>query len=109
MSDVFTAEKKEVLDHYKITHVVTVSGGIKPRHKEHFEYLVLPIDDSPEQDLRQYFKRAIEFIDGALTANPTNVVLVHCAAGISRSGGIVCAYLMWRQKWTFQNAWLYGR
>ena len=44
---------------------------------------------------------AIKFIDEA--------VLVHCAAGVSRSGGIILAYLMWKMLWSFDNAWLYAR
>ena len=86
-----------------------MSGGIKPRYPQLYYYLVLPIDDSPEENLKKYFKQAIDYIDTALTQNPTNRVLVHCAAGISRSGGIVCAYLMWLQKWSFDNAWKYGQ
>lgn len=109
MSDVFTAENMQVLDQHKITHIVTVSGGIKPRYPHLFEYLVLPIDDSPDQMLKKHFLPAIEFIDKAIEGNPNNKVLVHCAAGISRSGGIVCAYIMWKQKWTFDNAWKFGR
>jgi protein-tyrosine phosphatase len=74
--------------------------------------LVLPIDDQSDQDLKKYFKQAIEFIDTALYqshAKGHTAVLVHCAAGISRSGGIVIAYLMWKQQWTFDNAWKYAQ
>ena len=45
MSDVWTAEDLEALKRNQITHIVTVSGGIKPRFPDLFEYLVLPIDD----------------------------------------------------------------
>ncbi len=88
---------------------MTVSGGIKPRYPQFFEYLVLPIDDNPEENLKKYFKQSIDFIDQALSSSPSTRVLIHCAAGISRSGGITCAYLMWCQRWSFDTAWLYGR
>ena len=87
-----------------------MSGGIKPKYAHLYDYLVCPIDDAADQDIKQHFKAAIEFIDQALYSGiSTNVVLVHCAAGISRSGAIVCAYLMWKQKWNFENAWQYGK
>ena len=56
MSDVFSAENLSILEQNKITHIVTVSGGLKPQHPDRCEYLVLPIDDSPDQDLKKYFK-----------------------------------------------------
>ena len=108
MSDVFTAEKPNVLAELKITHIVTVSSGIAPRYPDKFVYKVIPVEDQPMQDLKQHFERAIEFIEEALSKEE-GVVLVHCTAGISRSGTIVCAYLMWKNKWTFDQAWEYGR
>ncbi len=103
MSNCWAAENLELLQKTQITHIVTVSGGMKPRYPQFFEYLVIPIDDTAEENVKKHFKQAIEFIDAALY--PSDVgkdglqkrVLVHCAAGISRSGSIVCAYLMWKQ------------
>ena len=48
----------------------------------------LPIKDSLEQDLGPYLPSALAFI-----AQGPGVALVHCNAGISRSGAIVCAHL----------------
>lgn len=112
MSGYMSAEDLPTLQSRSITHIVTVSGGIKPKYPHLFEYLVLPIDDQSDQNLKQYFLKAVEFIDEALYGqkhNKPTAVLVHCAAGISRSGGIVCAYLMWKQRWSFDVAWKYGR
>jgi hypothetical protein len=45
MSDVFTAEKLTVLNDLKITHIVTVSGGISPKYPSKFKYIVIPVED----------------------------------------------------------------
>jgi protein-tyrosine phosphatase len=107
MSDVFTAENLEVLDEKKITHIVTVSKGIRPRYPEKFQYFVIEVNDETTEDLRKHFRPAIDFIDNALFSS--GVVLIHCAAGISRSGAITCAYLMFKNNWSFKDAFDYGR
>jgi hypothetical protein len=48
MSGYMSAENLPLLQKNGITHIVTVSGGIKPKYPEHFEYLVLPIDDQSD-------------------------------------------------------------
>ena len=56
MSDVWNAEKLPLLEKNKITHIVTVSGGIKPKYPTQFQYLVIPIDDTAEENVKKYFK-----------------------------------------------------
>jgi hypothetical protein len=77
-------------------------------------YMAIPALDRPEFDISQFFEKATRFIDSAL--NPTDVtaqsdksaaasskssntgqVVVHCAAGRSRSAAIVIAYLLMRK------------
>jgi hypothetical protein len=56
MSDVWAAENLKLLQETKITHIVTVSFGIKPKYPEKgFEYLVIGIDDSSEQNIKKHF------------------------------------------------------
>lgn len=48
--------------------------------------LIIPVYDTEDADLLQHFPRAIAFIQGALTSG--GKVLVHCAAGVSRSATV---------------------
>jgi len=78
-----------------ITHVVCMVSGWVPKvdFKEmSINFLHLPVFDSPSAQICDHFSRAVEFIDEAKSTN--SKVLVHCAAGISRSATIVIAYLM---------------
>lgn len=78
-----------------ITRMITVSkelaAHINPDPAQ-VQHLVIQVDDSPHEDLRQYFYAAIGFIDRGLRRNEKT--LVHCYAGISRSSTIVLAYLL---------------
>jgi len=61
----------------------------------------------PGENIKMHFLKTIEFIEEGLK-NGTGV-LVHCAAGISRSGAVICAYLMWKNGWTFEEALKFGQ
>lgn len=54
------------------------------------------------EDIQSHFKPTYEFIDKALSNS--GKVLVHCSAGISRSTSIICAYLIKKNKITFEQA-----
>ena len=56
-----------------------------------------------------YFDQANEFIRQALIENKTNKVLVHCGAGMSRSGAVCCAYMIEDGNMTFDAAYALGQ
>lgn len=70
------------------------------------EYMHIPLEDSVGERLTKgILDDANEFIDDKLSKGRR--VLVHCAAGKSRSPSIVIAYLMRKNKWTFDEAMEY--
>ena len=64
------------------------------------EYARIPLDDVGSSNLISYFQAAADFIDQCnpryITSSPQNRILIHCAAGISRSSSTVISYLIHR-------------
>lgn len=87
------ASSKCTLESLGITHVLNCTSHLP----EHFSscgiiYQRLPANDSSQQDLKQYFEEAFEFIEKARMAG--GKVLVHCQAGVSRSATITISYIL---------------
>eukprot|EP01098_Paradermamoeba_levis_P015711 TRINITY_DN8118_c0_g1_i1.p1 TRINITY_DN8118_c0_g1~~TRINITY_DN8118_c0_g1_i1.p1 ORF type:complete len:150 (+),score=28.80 TRINITY_DN8118_c0_g1_i1:121-570(+) len=84
------------LNKRNIKAIVTVAKDIEPAHlSAGIKYLVIRVDDVPQTNLMCAFDVAYEFINRERKKGP---VLVHCAAGISRSTTIVMSYLMRKKK-----------
>ena len=96
MSGYGPAEDYATIKSLKITHV----RSVVPAARAHFaskgvKYLIFDdIQDDSEPNVLKYFERANAFVHDAITANTTNHVLIHCAAGISRSATFCCAYMI---------------
>ena len=108
------ADKKQLIG-AKITHILNVASGktisfpsllfllfltehlhfsgISNFFPDLFLYKSVEILDVPESKITAHFQPCFDFIDEAL-GSPTGRILVHCNAGISRSGAIVVAYVM---------------
>jgi len=81
------------LQQLKISRVLNVTADLPGFHQAHgILYKQLPAADSGQQNLRQYFDEAHQFIDEARMNS--GAVLIHCHAGISRSPTMAIAYLM---------------
>lgn len=87
-----------------ITHILNVSDvpDTVPKFVQGYQQINIP--DLPSEPIGLYFKGSADFISNALQVNEANKVLVHCAAGISRSATIVISYLVQKQNMTLQNA-----
>ena len=69
------------------------------------EWIRLVIDDDKDEKISQYFFEVHNIINKALAENKN--VIVHCAAGISRSSSLVIAYLMIENRWLYEEAYNY--
>jgi len=76
------AENKEFIEHGIVQHIV-------------------PSDDVSNYDIGQFFDNTVNFIIESLKQGN---VLVHCAAGISRSSTLVIAFLISNNNWPFKIA-----
>jgi len=97
-----SAHNRLFLKTHKISHILNLTG-IKTQFQDNFIYLNIEnLDDSPTQDILSYFPSCISFIDQGIQEGTG--VLVHCAAGISRSSSIIVAYLMKKENLFVEEA-----
>mmetsp|Transcript_5725 Transcript_5725/g.4903 ORF Transcript_5725/g.4903 Transcript_5725/m.4903 type:complete len:186 (+) Transcript_5725:65-622(+) len=101
ISNCEAAYSKKLLKERGITHILAAGNGLEKKFPGEFTYLHLRLNDIPSQNLFPTFKEAIKFIDQG------QKVLVHCHAGISRSSSNVIAYLMWKNGWSYTEAYHY--
>ena len=59
------------------------------------------IDDEETENIIQYFKECIDFIENS------DKIYIHCICGISRSTSIVIAYLMWKTHCSYYDAYFF--
>jgi atypical dual specificity phosphatase len=94
ISSMKAASDAKLLDTLKISAIINLVPAMCPNYLEKytdFTYLTIYEEDRPDTDLCQYFDITFRFIE---RYSKTSGVLVHCAAGISRSSTIIIAYVM---------------
>lgn len=97
IGSVIAAKNLDNLKKTGITHVLCCMSGEgcnqgEMKYNNGLAYGYVPIFDMEDEDILSYFEFAIDFIERVQARN--GKVLVHCAAGVSRSATIVCCYLM---------------
>ncbi|XP_041353489.1 dual specificity protein phosphatase 10-like [Gigantopelta aegis] len=100
------AASLDCLMNNKINYILNVTSHV-PLHfeKNGIKYKRLPANDSCQQNLKQYFEEAIEFIDDCHQNG--GKILIHCHAGVSRSATITIAYILKHTKMTMTDAYKY--
>ena len=95
-----SAKNTQALNDRGIIKVLTVMdhSNLKYELEDGIIHKKVEVVDLGEQNIIQYFGECLNFINGE------ERVLVHCAAGSSRSGAIVIAYLMWAKRMKYDEA-----
>lgn len=92
---------ESVLDCNEMRKIDAVVSALKPESRKELEavgclrgkdHLFIPVKDQTSAPIEEYFEKAYKFIDRHLATGRT--VLVHCAAGRSRSVTLVVYYLL---------------
>lgn len=105
ISDMFCAQNKQIFDLFQIRAVINVSAiSNENAFEEKLPYLSIFEEDRTSTNLSSYFSLTNRFIDKYIECGG---VLVHCSAGISRSSTIILAYIMYKKRKTFEDAYQY--
>ncbi|CAL1534021.1 unnamed protein product [Lymnaea stagnalis] len=87
-----------------ISYVLNVTSHVPQYYDEEgIRYKRIPASDNAQQNLKQYFEEAIEYIDDARQNNAK--ILIHCHAGVSRSATITIAYLLKHTRMAMADAY----
>jgi protein-tyrosine phosphatase len=97
-----SAKNKEYLLTLGITHIL-VAGKLEKCHPHDFVYRTYDIDDLYTENIMKYFEDGYKFIDECIIKGGR--ILIHCAAGISRSSTFTLCYLMKKHLLTYDEAY----
>lgn len=88
------AKNINVLNKYKITHILTIDDSPLPRALTDMRQFVIKfihLSDQPKANLLGHLEETDLFIKEGLSRG---AVLVHCHCGVSRSASVIIAYIM---------------
>jgi protein-tyrosine phosphatase len=106
----FATKDADILDDMNIKVVISALT-----EEEYEDYMIakedfpeidwhrLVIDDDKDERISEHFFKVHTIISQALADNKN--VIVHCAAGMSRSATLVLAYLMIENRWHYEEAY----
>lgn len=97
----YCAEQEDNLKKLGITHILVAGCYLKDNFPNSFKYFKLDVMDIESEDLSKHFDKVYEFINSCIENN--GKILIHCAAGISRSSTCTLVYLIKKEKMSFDK------
>ena len=98
------ARRTEVLDELRITYVLNVAAHeirTEELYGDRYKCMRVNMEDEETFAISEHMDGALRFVDEARVNGAG--ILVHCAAGVSRSATVVIAYLMSYHKWPLKK------
>ena len=107
LSSYKTASTLVDLKKLKISNIINCSGdlceNLSPDSSSlKIEYLTLNLKDNVQENIECLFYKCINLIEKV--KNDGGRILIHCYKGVSRSVSIVIAYLIYKNKWNYDEA-----
>ncbi len=96
------SENKDNLKKLGVTHILVASIVLEEHFPNDFVYLKINVIDDVNEDIFKYFDNIYKFVDDCISNG--GKILIHCAAGISRSTTCTCVYLIKKLKITVEEA-----
>ncbi|CAG2172228.1 unnamed protein product, partial [Oppiella nova] len=103
LGGIAATKKVDDLRRANITTILSVISDKIPREDRisGITYYWVQADDAEDEDLLTWFPEMYDIIDRCVVSGTG--ILVHCAAGISRSSTTVCSYLMKKRQNTYEQ------
>ena len=102
IGDVYDAYDIESFKNQNIHNVLSAVTGFENIYDSNINHLCLQLIDNQEQNIIRYFEISNMFIDKIIEKNES--LLIHCIAGRSRSVTLLIAYLIYKYKYTVDEA-----
>lgn len=106
VGSVDVAGDKDLLVKTGITHIINAAYGVPCLFPDTFEYLPIPALDRKDYDISSHISACVGFYEKAISGECPGKVLVHCTAGVSRSGAIAVAIVMYSKRISYDEALL---
>jgi dual specificity phosphatase 12 len=106
VGDYVSSSDAPILKANNIKLVITARGQLS-QHPEYYKkhgihVLHIPVSDTSNTNIGQYFSMVYRYIE--YYAQQGHAILIHCAAGISRSTTLVTSYIMRKYQLPFMKA-----
>jgi len=102
-----TAYSKDKLISAGIKAIISLTNYTPFSDDPQFKYLSFNFEDDIDVPILPIIYQSCNFINDNLQQN--NKILVHCSAGVSRSGSVIVGYLMMSNKLDYYNALLMAK